>query len=63
MVYSKTHNTRTGANADLNRLSYIEVYYGGFLSADLYSKILDAPPPLLAQIYSFSCSFWENFAK
>ena len=31
--------------------------------ADLHSKILDARPPLGAQILSISCSFWENLAK
>ena len=31
--------------------------------ADLHSKILNARPPLGAQILSISCSFWENLAK
>ena len=31
--------------------------------ADLHSKILDARPPLGAQILSISCSFWENLTK
>ena len=31
--------------------------------ADLPSKILDARPLLGVQIFSISCSFWENLAK
>ena len=76
MFYSKTHNTRTSANTtkvlstDLNRLSYIEVYYMGISQWRIYTvkfwtRLLPFDPNLFIfmQFLGIFCQImgWRSF--